>query len=109
MSDRLTTPPKVTRNNLKDIIDYLNDGDYVVIHDDVKYGRYFHQKCPTTDDDFINNNRVIYVNVNKMPGLLDEGEWEWYIKSVGHCECTCNLKTTLSDSSSAKYKYFLRI
>lgn len=103
------TSPTVSNNNLGDIIEYLNNGDYVIIHDGIRNGRYFHHKCPNENTEYIENNRVIYINVSKMPSLLDNGEWEWYIKSVGHSECTCNLKTLLSDSKNAKYKYFLSI
>lgn len=27
-----------------------------------------------------------------MSGLLDEGEWEWYIKDAGFNECKCSIK-----------------
>lgn len=100
--------PEVTSNGLLDVITWLKLGDYVVIHNDFKYGRYFHSKCPNNSDNFIDNHRIIYVNVHHMPGLLDDYEWEWYIKDAGYDECICELKSMMSTSSNkSKYCHFL--
>lgn len=105
---QLNQNPICTDNGLADIISWLKNGDYVVIHDNYKYGRYFHSKCPDDySDDYINNHRIIYVNVSYMPGLLDDGEWEWYIKSENNSECTCELKSRMIDPNDLKYSYFL--
>jgi hypothetical protein len=33
----------------------------------------------------------MYINVEAHPGLLDDGEWEWYIRDAGYKECTSTL------------------
>ena len=101
LPDILSFPPTITNNNLADIIYWLKHDDYVVIHNNYQYGRFFHQKCP---DNVL--NRVIYINISSCPTLLYDGEWEWYIKNSGCMECTCDLKTkTSSFSSNLKYVY----
>lgn len=96
--------PKSTTNNLADIIKWLGAGDYVVVHNNYKHGRFFHKQCPDPNFD-IDQHRVTYVNVGSMPGLLDDGEWEWYIKNSGCHECSCPLKTATQSSSGLKYVY----
>lgn len=84
-----------TSNSLSDIIGWLGRDAYVVIHS--HDGRYFH-KCDgkeMTDEEvnnYINTHRFIYVNVSRMPELLDDGEWEWYIQNAGFDECKCKIK-----------------
>ncbi len=105
--------PATTENNLGDIIRWLKKGDYVVIYD-VFSGRFFH-KCEKKDlnaeqiDKSLKNCRVTYVNVNRMPGLLDDGEWNWYIKEAGMDQCTCNLKDRLSDPNGIPHQYMMRL
>ena len=43
-----------------------------------------------------------------MPGLLDDGEWNWYIKDTGFDECTCSLKNTTSDRNIIPHKHMFR-
>lgn len=79
-NQKLTEPLEFTQNNLSDVIKWLQDGHYVVIH--AENGRFFH-KCNNniTDkevEEYINSHRIIYVNVTKLPGLLDDGEWNFY-------------------------------
>lgn len=35
-----------------------------------------------------------------MDSLLNEGEWEWYIKSAGFDECKCNIKHICNEPDS---------
>lgn len=108
----LTGELEVTKNNLADIIGWLKKGHYVVIYD--SFGRFFH-KCSKTamtkeeSDLYMDSHRFIYVNVSKIPGLLDDGEWNWYIKDAGFDECTCSIKNICSTISNAKYKTIFRI
>ena len=85
--------PKTTTNSLRDVIDWLKKGDYVIIHNNYKHGRFFHSKCPQGTD---KDHRIIYVDVSKMPGLLDDGEWDFNIIDSGNVECTCCLKDKYS-------------
>jgi hypothetical protein len=116
-TSRLTTPPIVTTNTLADIDKWLDEGDYVVVHEGTKFGRFFHKcmgdiKTPEQDAESLNACRVIYIDVTAMPGLLDDGEWNLYItestyKNVsggyinkGFRECTCSLKGRISNMGS---------
>jgi hypothetical protein len=62
-------------NNLVDNITMIEAGEILAI-----YGggdcRVFH-KLPTPVD--LSERRVVYLDCNSLPGLLDKGEWEWYI------------------------------
>ena len=69
---------KITTNSLFDIIQYLKDGNMVCLH--TKNERtYFH--FPESI-----NEKLIYIDVSKMPSLMDESEWPWYIKDAGFVE-----------------------
>ena len=98
----LTDKLVITSNNLQDVINWLELGAYVVVH--TNSARFFH-KCTKkilSDDEikeYINTHRIIYVNVSKLPGLLDDGEWNWYIKNAGFDECECCIKKRASDMS----------
>ena len=118
VESRLTTKPKTTSNNLRDVIDWLKEGDYVVIHNNYLHGRFFHSNCietpnipvsDLTDQMLLNNRRIIYVDVKSMPGLLDEGEWEYYIKLGGFSECKCHLKETVSNGNGLAHTYHLKL
>ncbi len=104
-------PPDLTEshNQLEMTIHWLKMGDYVVLHN--KNGRFFH-KCVTglTNEQvtkYLNNTRVIYLNAAAWPGLLDDGEWNWYIKKAGFDECTCQAKNITSIPGNVKHKYML--
>lgn len=105
-------PIITTNNSLADIIGWLRRGAYVVIYS--KSGRFFH-KCSKTTltageiKDYINSHRFIYINVSKTPGLLDDGEWNWYINNEGFEECKCSLKNISSLSSNVPYKEMLSL
>jgi hypothetical protein len=74
-------------NQLKDIIDWLKKGDIVAITN--KFGQcyIFHNKCNEVKD--ILQSRVIVVVCETVPGVLDEGEWEYYIRETKNDDCKC--------------------
>src|SRR3990170_2400071 len=94
-TSRLTTSPVTTTNQLRDIVGWLKEGDCVFVHNNFKGGRFFHPGCVVgvkPDRSQFNHCRVIYVDVRKMPGLLADGEWNWYINDAGIPECQCGLR-----------------
>jgi len=111
--DNLNKPIKIYGNNsLLNIMNWLQSGAYVIIHNE--NGRFFHKcrKENLRDDeikDYINNHRFIYIDVSKMPGLLEDGEWNWYIKNGGFDECECSLKEVSSEPKDIPYKDILCI
>jgi hypothetical protein len=118
-NDNLKTPLILTSNNLKDIINFISQGYYVIIYNK-NYYRCFHNKLKDdnfrcngllTDDDindYIKTHRFIYLNVERMSGLLDDGEWNWYIENEGYNECNCNLLKNIQNKDIL-YKNTLRI
>jgi hypothetical protein len=77
--------PEVTTNNLKDIIDWLKLGDIVVLTNQNIVHYIFHD-CKCTD---INSVRTIKIDCQKIPNLLLEDEWNWYINDAGFKQCKC--------------------
>ena len=73
----ITTP-----NTLGDIISWLKEGYFVCLHAKHYFICFYHVE--TLDE--IKDEKLIYIDVSKMIGLLDEGEWPWYIKNVGFVE-----------------------
>ena len=65
-----------TSNNLADIIRWIKDGYCVTIHADGYYSRIY---CNTLTE----CKGHISVNVASHIGLLDDGEWNWYIENAG--------------------------
>jgi hypothetical protein len=108
----LDTRPESTDNDLIDIHNWLKLGDYVILHANMRTGRAFHACCSgqvLTDDQvktFLENTRVIYVDVSDWPGLLNDGEWEWCLKQEGHHECTCELKNRVTRKKDLPHKFF---
>ncbi len=74
----------LTTNILADIIRFLKEQNIVCLHYTNKT-IFYHAK---TMCEKIINEKLIYINCNKMPSLLDEGEWPWYIKGSGFVEYT---------------------
>ncbi|CAH6419809.1 Hypothetical protein HVR_LOCUS890 [uncultured virus] len=106
----------ITKNNLVDIINWLKRDAYVIIH--AKNGRFFHKcsKKQLSEEErktYINTNRFIYVDVSKMTGLLDDGEWEWFIKdsgkSMGIDECKCGLEYICDNPNVIPHKTMLSL
>lgn len=101
----------ITTNNLVDIIEWLKEGAYVVIHNRFQYARYFHLKCTGEEKDpnDLKSLRVIYLDVQSMNSLLNDGEWEWYIKKQGIPECTCSLKKRMQDPNDLEHSIHLKL
>ena len=103
----LTEPLLTTTNNIRDVIGWLKNDAYVVIYSQT--GRFFHKCTKTTLSDaeikdYLDTHRFIYIDVSHMPGLLDDGEWNWYITHAGFDECECPLKATSSVLKDVPYK-----
>ena len=79
--------PTTSTNQLKDIIDWLKEGDIVVITNKFGKNYAFHNKCNDVKD--ISQSRVIVVVCETLPSLLDEGEWEYYIRGTKNDDCKC--------------------
>ena len=74
----------LTTNNLADIVRFLKEQNIVCLYcTNNKIFYYAKSSCEK-----INNEKLIYINCNKMPSLLDEEEWPWYIKDSGFVEYT---------------------
>jgi hypothetical protein len=85
--------PLTTNNPLCDVIKWLNNGNTVLLYN--KYGqwRIYHNNCEKTKNF---DNTICCVNCQTVPGILDDGEWDYYIEEDGSnkkCECENNLKT----------------
>lgn len=92
----------ITNNNLKDVIEWLNEGACVIIHDAFQLGRVYHPHCPEWPRDLA-KQPVIYVDVALTPGLLNDGEWDWEIKNATNIqECACALRSHLRDPKAWK-------
>jgi hypothetical protein len=101
--------PKTSRNQLRDIIDWLGMGDVIVLHHGGNGPQIYHKEPNNVQLD-LDIIRVIFVDCSNMPGLLHEGEWPWYINAAGFklcCEALTNriieIQTTL------KYSYTFRV
>lgn len=110
----LTQKLECSKNNLMDIIGWLKLGAYVVIHSE--FARFFHicdgkTMTETEIKEYINSHRFIYVNVSSLPGLLDDGEWNWYINEYAKpvSECKCSLKQVTAVPKEFPYKDLLSI
>ena len=62
-------------DSLLTIVKFLKRGDVIILYNNRKLLTYH-----MNDLDF---NNEIYINVSSYPSLLDEGEWPYYIESIG--------------------------
>ena len=81
--------PNCTNNQLKDVISWLKNGNLVVLYN--KYGQVqvYHNNCQENQN---YDDRICCVRCNSVPGILDKGEWDYYIdvKQGGKNNvCTC--------------------
>ena len=86
-------PLNPTSNNLVDIIRWVHEGNIVITHT-TSACRVFHA-LPDLDQQSLDQVRVLYVDCNSHPGLLDDGEWECYIKASGNDVKELGLKDKL--------------
>lgn len=101
----------VSDNSLLNIVNWLKDDNYIIIHSIYESARFFH-KCEKLKDvdEYIKTHRFIYINLSKtIRGLLDDGEWNWHIKNAGFDECTCEIKNKALNSDFVKYKCIFEI
>ena len=118
-SDLNEEPELSGSNNLVTVINWLRHGDYVVLYDGIERARFFCPCCSSsagiqkdTDIDAEwEKRRTIFLDVGDMHGLLDEGEWEWYIKNEGFKECQCVLWQHVNRQPGVKlpHSYFFKL
>lgn len=65
------------------------------------------------DDNWVEKVRVIYLDCNSHPGLLDDGEWEYYIetniKDVAELSVTDTRRTQIIEQKDIKHKVYMRL
>jgi len=86
-----------TDNSLKDIIRWLQDGYCVTIHAN---GERAQRYCNKPDE----CKGLVNLNVAPYSELLDDGEWEWYIKDSG-CQAYATLPP-VPPSSTINFSFF---
>ena len=73
---------KPTNNSLADALKWLSFGDYVHLHsNNTRHVIYYDESTVGEKSKLIQINLTGY-----SESLLDEGEWEWYIKNAGYKE-----------------------
>ena len=72
----------ITNNSLYDIINWLKIGYIVSIYAFNKK-LFFYKK---EEIEKITDEKIIYINVESLPSLLNDDEWSWYIKNAGFVE-----------------------
>lgn len=78
--------PSTSTNQLLDVIKWLRNGDIVVIFNDNNVFRIFYQS-----EEYLNNltnRRIIMIDCQTVPGICDDGEWNYYITEAGNIEST---------------------
>jgi hypothetical protein len=65
---------KFTKDTFADIIKMIEDGNIIALHS-ISACRAFHN----LDMVNLSARRVVYIDCNSLPGLLGDGELEWYI------------------------------
>lgn len=79
-----------TDNNLVNVIQWVKDDNIVVI-----YAQTSSRIFGNNSDPDLEKTRVIYINCNSFPGLVNEGEWNWYIKEAINNEVELERDTDL--------------
>lgn len=108
-------PLTFTDNNLVDVIRFIEDKNIVVLHT-TEACRIFHSINFDQSENQISleNHRVVYLDCNSHPGLLGDGEWEWYIKDYvkGVKELSYNdkeLRDVIIDQRSVPNKEYISL
>lgn len=86
--------PDVTGGHLSNIVKWLKLGDICLLHYKFKNGQIWHYNCSGKQDlteDELDNIRVIWYEAKTAPGILNEGEWPYYLKTAGISRCKCSL------------------
>jgi len=87
-------------NALRDIIGWLNK-DYIVCLYSSKKTRIFFSKETLNE---ITDEKMIYINLDGDPSLLDEGEWPYYIKGVGFYDYKSTDKVPTNEENIYTFK-----
>jgi hypothetical protein len=96
--------PVTTNNQLLDVISWLKQGKtIVVLSDDYGKFRLFHGEESNELVKNMSEFRVIIVRCSSLPGLLDDGEWDYYILGAGNKEYN-SIKIVEEINSSLKEK-----
>ncbi len=87
--------PISSSNPLADIIQWLKKGDIVFLYNKYKKRLIYHNKCTKIEGGFSKfDDRICCIECKSVPGILDDGEWDYYIEQGNtKCECISNLET----------------
>ena len=69
--------PVCSTNSLQDIIGWLKKGYIICIYSKKKSIFYYSKEKTITDE------KIVYIDVQSNPGLLDDDEWPFYIEEQG--------------------------
>jgi hypothetical protein len=117
------SPTLSIRPLFRDVFDMVERGDYLILSAGATYTKYLHTDCPGVKSKtsrsemarFARQHRIIRIDLNDMPHLIDDDEWPRYIKKkFPSCrDCQCPLKdytNTCKDipivETSLPYPYF---
>jgi hypothetical protein len=99
-----TGKPKGTTNMLKNFCDWLTLGDILVFeHNETNI---IYHKCEGNDN--INNIRVVYINTDNDPSLMNEDEYPYYLNKYAAI-CNCSLRQTILLPESVPHAYGFKI
>lgn len=73
---------QLTDNNLMDAINIIQSKNILVLYTE-KACRIFHSIsfAQEAGKENLDDVRVVYLNINSWAGLIEDGEWEYYIKA----------------------------
>jgi hypothetical protein len=83
MQESFITPIPST-NQLVDVIGWVRNGDIVVIFNDNNVFRIFYKSNDSIDN--LTDKRIMMINCQSVPGICDDGEWNYYITQDGNIE-----------------------
>jgi len=113
MSKNLDKDPAKERQERKGydlvlIIDWVKEGDCVVLHHK-NSSLVYHNKCDENKDEKLQDKtRFIFVDMGAFPSLMEEDEWPWYLKDKQCNNCKCGF-TNLLNSKDLKYSTHMAI
>lgn len=102
------------------ITEWLRKQDYLIMTNKNDRHRVFHFSCQGVEDityspsnakwQFVNQHRILELDVSSVPALMDDGEWEYYIRKwiPEVRDCTCDLlRFTLTNPKLRKQPILL--
>lgn len=96
--------PEWSSDDLSDIIDYIKQGDCVLIHEEGQDTEIFHNCVSKKLGDkeiepiSLDSIRVISVDIAARKSLLNKSEWPERIEEAGCVHCTCDLKERVTSA-----------